>query len=127
MLERIAMLCRHVHNAAIEERREAWRLRGVTVTYYQQKAELPDIKDALPEYGESTARCCKMSRCESSAPSKPFSVVTAKGKYLAILASMAEIATTASPIHSSAMAVNWTMACSFSPRLAGLLSAGRAN
>jgi putative transposase len=52
ILERTAMLCRHVYNAAIEERREAWRLRGVTVTYYQQKAELPDIKDALPEYGE---------------------------------------------------------------------------
>jgi putative transposase len=52
MLERTAMLCRHVYNAATEERREAWRLRGVTVTYYQQKAELPDIKDVLPEYGE---------------------------------------------------------------------------
>jgi putative transposase len=46
------MLCRHIYNAAIEERREAWRLRGVTITYYQQKAELPAIKEALPEYGE---------------------------------------------------------------------------
>jgi putative transposase len=31
---------------------EAWRLRGVSVTYYQQKAELPGIKEALPEYSE---------------------------------------------------------------------------
>jgi putative transposase len=52
VLERTLMLCRHVYNAAIGERREAWRMRGVTVTYYQQKAELPGIKEAIPEYGE---------------------------------------------------------------------------
>ncbi len=51
-LERTLMLCRHVYNAAIGERREAWRLRGVSVNYYQQKAELPDIKAAMPEYAE---------------------------------------------------------------------------
>jgi putative transposase len=52
MLERTLMLCRHVYNAVISERREAWRMRGVTVTYYRQKAELPGIKEAMPEYGE---------------------------------------------------------------------------
>jgi putative transposase len=50
------MLCRHVYNAAVGERREAWRLRGVSVTYYQQKAELPDIKEAMPEYSEVNAQ-----------------------------------------------------------------------
>jgi putative transposase len=50
--ERILMLCRHVYNAAIGERREAWRMRGAVVTYYQQKAELPGIKEAMPEYAE---------------------------------------------------------------------------
>ncbi len=52
LLDRTLMLCRHVYNAAVGERREAWRLRGVSVTYYQQKAELPDIKAAMPEYAE---------------------------------------------------------------------------
>ena len=52
VLERTLMLCRHVYNAAIGERREAWRIRGITVTYFQQKAELPGIKEAMPEYGE---------------------------------------------------------------------------
>jgi len=52
LLERTLMLCRHVYNAAIGERREAWRMRGVSVTYYQQKAELPGIKEVMPEYGE---------------------------------------------------------------------------
>jgi hypothetical protein len=51
MLERTLMLCRHVYNAAVGERREAWQKRGVSVGYYQQKAELPGIKEAMPEYG----------------------------------------------------------------------------
>jgi putative transposase len=52
MLERTLILCRHVYNAAVGERREAWRLRGVSVSYCQQKAELPGIKEAMPEYAE---------------------------------------------------------------------------
>ena len=52
MLERTLMLCRHVYNAAIGERREAYRMRGISLTYYHQKAELPAIKEAMPEYGE---------------------------------------------------------------------------
>ncbi len=51
-LDRTLMLCRHVYNAAIGEWREAWRKRGVSVNYYQQKAELPGIKEAMPEYAE---------------------------------------------------------------------------
>jgi putative transposase len=52
ILDHVLMLCRHVYNAALGERREAYRMRGISVTYYQQKAELPGIKEALPEYGE---------------------------------------------------------------------------
>jgi putative transposase len=55
-LQRVLMLCRYVYNAAIAERREAWQKCGVTVTYYQQKAELPSIKEAMPEYGEVNAQ-----------------------------------------------------------------------
>ena len=51
-LDRMLMLCRHVYNAAIGERREAYRMRDISVTYYQQKAELPGIKEAMPEYSE---------------------------------------------------------------------------
>ncbi len=52
MLARTLMLCRHVYNAAIEERREAWRKCGISVNYYRQKAELPPIKAEMPEYSE---------------------------------------------------------------------------
>jgi putative transposase len=52
VLDRTLMLCRQVYNAAIAERREAWQKCGVSVAYYQQKADLPDIKTDLPEYAE---------------------------------------------------------------------------
>src|SRR5262249_46712491 len=55
-LERVLMLCRDVYNAALGERQEAWRKRGVSVSYYQQKAELPGIKKAMPEYAEVNAQ-----------------------------------------------------------------------
>src|SRR5262245_13378472 len=56
LLDRALMLCRHIYNAAIGERRETWRMRGVSVSYYQQKAELPSIKEAFPEYAEINAQ-----------------------------------------------------------------------
>jgi putative transposase len=52
ILDRTLMLCRHVYNAALAERREAWQKCGVSVGYYQQKAELPPIKAEMPEYRE---------------------------------------------------------------------------
>jgi putative transposase len=52
MFDRTLMLCRHVYNAAVGERREAWQKCGVSVGYYQQKAELPPIKAEMSEYGE---------------------------------------------------------------------------
>jgi helix-turn-helix protein len=36
LLGRTLVLRRHVYNAVVGERKEAWRLRGVTVSYYQQ-------------------------------------------------------------------------------------------
>jgi putative transposase len=52
MLDRTLMLCRHVYNAAVGERREAWQKCSVSVDYYHQKAELPGIKAEMPEYSE---------------------------------------------------------------------------
>lgn len=42
-------LCRELHNAAIEERRDAWR-HGVSVGYSTQSAQLPSIKKDRGEY-----------------------------------------------------------------------------
>jgi putative transposase len=42
---------RHRYNAAIGERSEAWRRRGVCVTSSQRQTALPGSKEAMPEYG----------------------------------------------------------------------------
>jgi len=42
--------CREVYNAALQERRDAWNMRRVSIGYYEQKAELPGVKEVRPEY-----------------------------------------------------------------------------
>ena len=48
--------CRELYNAGLEERKAAWEKCGVSVTYYDQAAQLPDIKDGRPEYREINAQ-----------------------------------------------------------------------
>jgi putative transposase len=43
---------RELYNAALEERREAWRMSRVSVTYEMQSAQLPELKEIRPEYNE---------------------------------------------------------------------------
>jgi putative transposase len=56
VLDTVAWRCRDLYNAALEERKTAWERRQISVTYYQQKAELPDLKVACPEYAEINAQ-----------------------------------------------------------------------
>src|SRR6185437_13879550 len=44
------------YNTALEERKTAWERCGVSLSYYQQQAELPDLKAACPEYAEVNAQ-----------------------------------------------------------------------
>jgi putative transposase len=43
-------LCNWLYNTTLEQRRDVWRTRQKRVSYYDQKAELPDLKAALPEF-----------------------------------------------------------------------------
>ena len=43
--------CRELYNAALSERRDAYRLAGKSISYYEQKRDLPEIKTQIrPEY-----------------------------------------------------------------------------
>ncbi len=42
--------CRELYNAALQERRDAYRMAGKSLTFAHQSAELPAVKDARPEY-----------------------------------------------------------------------------
>ena len=49
-LERVLGLCRDLYNAALEQRMTAWQRGRVSVTLYEQAAELKAIRAAFPEY-----------------------------------------------------------------------------
>ncbi len=55
-LEATLWRCRTLYNTALEERITAYRRCGVTLTAYQQMAELPDLKAAFPEYAALNAQ-----------------------------------------------------------------------
>ncbi len=49
-LELVLWRCRTLYNTALEQRISAYRRCGVTLTCYQQQAELKDLRAELPEY-----------------------------------------------------------------------------
>src|SRR5258708_35582854 len=57
VLASILQRCCTLYNVALEQRKTWWgRGQGVGATYYQQKAELPDLKVACPDYAEVNAQ-----------------------------------------------------------------------
>src|SRR5215475_8719855 len=56
-LETVLSRCRTLYNIAREQRKTWWdRGQSIGATYSQQKAELPDLKAACPEYAEVNAQ-----------------------------------------------------------------------
>lgn len=49
-LDRTLWLLRGLYNAALEERREAWRRQGVSITRAMQERALTEIKHTCPQY-----------------------------------------------------------------------------
>lgn len=49
LLESTLVLCQELYNAALQERRDAWRINRESVNFAVQSAQLPDIKEARPE------------------------------------------------------------------------------
>jgi len=50
-LGRVLGLCRWLYNTALEQRITAYRRAGVSLSRYQQEAELKTIREAFPEFG----------------------------------------------------------------------------
>ena len=47
---RVLLLCRRLYNTALEQRITAWQRCHISVSRYQQEAELKDIRAEFPEY-----------------------------------------------------------------------------
>lgn len=48
-LDSLLETARQLYNAALQERRDAWKMRRVSLNYYDQAAELKDLRQELPE------------------------------------------------------------------------------
>jgi putative transposase len=51
-LELVLWRCRALYNTALEQRITRWKQRGVSITRYQQEAELKTLRAELPEYAD---------------------------------------------------------------------------
>src|SRR2546423_6560686 len=49
-LEQVLRRCQELYNAALQERRDAYRMAGKTISYYEQKRALPGVKAVRPDY-----------------------------------------------------------------------------
>src|SRR5215471_12507172 len=49
-LERVLGLCRYLYNTALEQRITAYQRLRISISRFQQEAELKDIRAAMPEY-----------------------------------------------------------------------------
>ena len=49
-MEFVARRCCELYNAALQERKDAWQKRGVSVPVAGQSAQLPEVKNIRPEY-----------------------------------------------------------------------------
>ncbi len=49
-LERVLWQCRRLYNTSLEQRITLYRQRGISLSRYEQEAELKDLRAAVPEY-----------------------------------------------------------------------------
>jgi putative transposase len=105
MLDTLLWRCRTLYNVALEERKTAWDRFGVSVGYYEQKTELPDLKRAYPGYAEAHAHVLQDVILRLERTYRDSSAASGKGRSRGIRATRAVIATGAS--HSPNMATAW--------------------
>jgi putative transposase len=56
IFEQWLMICCELYNAALQERRDAWRLKRISISFAEQCAELPGVKDVRPDVAEVNAQ-----------------------------------------------------------------------
>jgi putative transposase len=55
-MEFVLRCCCELYNAALQERRDAWQKSGMSVSSFDQSAQLPGVKEARPEYRDINAQ-----------------------------------------------------------------------
>jgi putative transposase len=57
-LEQTLRHCKDLYNAALQERRDAYRINRVSINYQAQQNQLPEIKQTNPEYKNIHSQVC---------------------------------------------------------------------
>jgi putative transposase len=57
----LALLC-ELYNAALQERRDAYRINHLSINYKAQANQLPEIKKDRPEFAQIRMACAKCGR-----------------------------------------------------------------
>src|SRR5262249_26434012 len=102
-MEFVLRRCHELYNAALQERREAWRKCGGSVTVADQGAQVPAVKEVWPEYCDIHSQVLQDVLTRWIAPSRRSSAASRMARRRAIRDFRGVIGTTASPTSNSAM------------------------
>ena len=125
-LEDVLWRCRELYNAALEQRITAWQRRRVSVSRYEQEAELKDIRAEFPEYAAIHSHVLQdvLARLDKTYQAFFRRVQRGREGGLPPLQGQ-ESLSTPSPTRSMATARGWTTASWSSPRSGASASIGR--
>jgi putative transposase len=107
-LEQTLWRCRTLYNTALEERITAYRRCGVTLTAYQQMAELKDLRAEMPEYGAMHSHILQDVLARLDTTYQAFFRRLKAGQTPGFPAFRRATATTRSPTSNMATAHGWT-------------------
>ena len=111
-LDGVLWRCRVLYNTALEQRIAAWERRHVSVTRFQQEAELKEVRAAFPEFAALHSHVLQDVLAHLDRTYQAFFRRVANGEKPGFPASRAAIAGTPSPSRSTATVPGWTTATS---------------
>jgi putative transposase len=126
-LEHVLWHCRALYNTALEQRITAWQRCHLSVTRYEQEAELKATRAAFPEYAAIHSHLLQDVLARLDKTYQAFFRRLERGEKAGFPAIRVRTATTRSPSKSTATGPGSTMASWFCPRLGASASAGRAH
>lgn len=60
-LENSLDLLREIYNAGLQERKDAWRLNHISISYFDQSKQVPEIRMLRPEFMQVQSRCLRQT------------------------------------------------------------------
>jgi transposase len=123
-LERVLGLCRRLYNVALEQRITAWQRCQVSISRYEQEAELKGIRADFPEYAAIHSHLLQDVLARLDKTYQAFVRRLQRGERAGFPRFRVAIASTASPSRSTATARDWITALLSSPRSGASVSTG---